>query len=59
MSKGAHAFKETDVARAIRAAQKTGLSVGRLKIKPGEIVIETGPPTTPEGNGADEWKAAS
>jgi hypothetical protein len=41
MSKGHFAFKETDVARAIRAARKAGLSVGKLKItKQGEIEIE-------------------
>jgi hypothetical protein len=54
VSKGSHAFKESDVARAIRAAQKAGLNVSKFRIsKQGEIEVEAGPPTaadTPE-----EW----
>jgi hypothetical protein len=55
VSKGNHAFKETDVARAIRAAKKGGMNVGKLKItKQGEIEIEAAPPSAPDDPTDDE-----
>jgi hypothetical protein len=44
MSRGRHAFKETDVARAVRAAIKGGIAHPCVEIRPGgAIVIMTGP----------------
>jgi hypothetical protein len=58
LSKGKQAFKETDLARAIRAAQRAGVSKFTARVTPGaiEIEIHTTEPTTPID--ADEWKVA-
>ncbi|MCK1507199.1 hypothetical protein [Bradyrhizobium sp. 18] len=52
MSRGVHAFKETDLTRAVRAVKKGGLSIGRVEIeKSGKIVIVPNPAPTGESNG--------
>ena len=62
MSKGKYAFKEIDVARAIRAACKADLNVTKFKInKQGEIEVEVGPPATAPTTvdlAPNEWKVA-
>jgi hypothetical protein len=60
MSKGKELCKETDIARAIRAACKADLNVTKFKItKQGEI--EVAPATAPTTTElvSDEWKVAS
>lgn len=52
MSRGPCSFKETDLTRAIRATEKAGKSVRRVKIKPDCIVLDTS--TTEETDEAAE-----
>lgn len=59
MSKGKHAFKETDVSRAIRAAHKAKLKDFTLRITGDAIEIKTSEATQPTTIDADEWKVAS
>ena len=60
MSTGKHAFKETDVARLMRAAERAKVSAYTLRIKPGAIELEIkGAPDIPDSGVADdEWKVA-
>jgi len=51
-------FRQTDVTRAIRAAQAAGVSVGRVEIdKSGKIVIVAGSPANSNepGDESSEW----
>lgn len=44
MARGALAFKQTDVVRAVKAARAAGLEIGRIEIeRNGRIVIIPGP----------------
>ena len=60
LSKGKQAFKETEVARALRAARKE-LSDFRLRITRDAIYIETRAtePTTRVIDASNEWDVAS
>ena len=61
LSKGKQAFKETDVARLIRAAQKAGVRDFTARVTPaGAIEIETRAtePST-KAIDADEWTVSS
>ena len=42
MSRGPHNFKQTDVAKAIKAAVKSGVKGWRVEIVDGKIVIRSG-----------------
>jgi hypothetical protein len=45
MSRGAQAFKQNDVKKAIKGAVNAGLAVNRVEIEAGKIVVFTdGPP---------------
>ena len=57
MSRTKHAFKETDVSRALRAVQKAGMNASSVKItKAGEIEVEiTGRPQAQDSPPASEW----
>lgn len=58
MARGALAFKQTDVVRAVKAARAAGLEIGRIEIeRNGRIVIIPGPANQihSEGEGANEW----
>jgi hypothetical protein len=60
LSKGKQRFKETDAARLIRAAQKSGVRKFTVRVTPAgalEIETHTTEPTTTID--ADEWKVAS
>jgi hypothetical protein len=48
MSKAVHAFKQTDAARAMKAAQRAGLSNYRVEIERGKItvIVDNGVPST-------------
>lgn len=39
MSRGVHAFKETDLVKACRAAIKAGMAVHRFEIERGKITV--------------------
>jgi hypothetical protein len=42
MSSGFQRFRETEVARAIRATEKAGLKVGRIEIEGKKIIVVVG-----------------
>jgi hypothetical protein len=44
MSRGAHKFKQGDVTKAIRGAVNAGLSVQRVQIEDGKIIVFAGRP---------------
>lgn len=50
MSRGKHSFRQGDVTKAIKAAERAGLKVGRVEISPdGTIIVIAGKP----GQGQD------
>ena len=62
LSKGKQRFKETDAARLIRAAQKSGVRKFTVRVTPaGALEIETlaTEPTTTVIDASNEWDAAS
>jgi ATP-dependent exoDNAse (exonuclease V) alpha subunit len=62
MGHGPGTFKETDLARALRAARKAGADVERIEIgRDGRIVLvlKNGDKVFPERNEWDEWRASS
>jgi hypothetical protein len=62
LSKGKQRFKETDAARLIRAAQKSGVRKFTVRVTPaGALDIETlaTEPTTKVIDASNEWDAAS
>ena len=62
LSKGKQRFKETDAARLIRAAQKSGVRKFTVRVTPaGALEIETlaTEPTTKVIDASNEWDAAS
>jgi hypothetical protein len=44
MSRGAHKFKQGDVTKAIKGAVNAGLSVKRVEIEGGKIIVFAGRP---------------
>ena len=62
LSKGKQSFKETDAARLIRAAQKSGVRKFTVRVTPaGALEIETlaTEPTTKVIDASNEWDVAS
>jgi hypothetical protein len=62
MGHGPATFKESDLARALRAARKAGADVERVEIgRDGRIVLvlKNGDKVFPERNEWDEWHASS
>jgi len=62
MGHGRASFKETDLARALRAARKAGADVERVELAPdGRIVLvlKGGNKVFTERNEWDEWRASS
>lgn len=57
MSRGPHAFKQTDVTRALKAAKAAGVEIARIKInKDGAIEIDAGKPKELAAEtGGNEW----
>ena len=56
MSKGKHAFMETEMARAIRAVRKAGLPVKSVRVNTqGEIQVDIGPPQAHDSSPVNEW----
>ena len=57
MSRGLHAFKQTDVTRAIKAAEAAGKEVARVEIdRDGKIVIVVGKQEMPKvETDVDRW----
>ncbi|MHC2332814.1 putative membrane protein YgcG [Bradyrhizobium sp. USDA 4454] len=56
MSRGAHSFKQGDLAKAIKAAVKSGVKLRRVEIDPatGRIILFPGEPD-PTGASGNEW----
>jgi hypothetical protein len=54
MSRGAQPFKQGDVTKAIKGTVRAGLSVKRVEVENGKIIVFTGeaPPSASTGN---EW----
>jgi hypothetical protein len=56
MSRGAQAFRQTDVAKAIKATLRTGLTPQRVEIdREGKIVVVFGAPNVVAANDNNEW----
>ena len=53
MSRGAHNFKQGDVTKAAKGVVNAGLSVKRVEIQEGKIVVFTGRPD--DKGQANEW----
>lgn len=65
MSRGAHSFKQGDITRAIKAVVMAGVSVRRVEIAHGRIMVFAGAPesgepeeATPQIDDVNEWDAA-
>jgi hypothetical protein len=59
MARGQVPFRQTDVARAVKAVKSAGVPVGRVEIAPdGRIIVcaETAPAPEPEA-AFDAWRA--
>lgn len=59
MARGPVAFKQADVARAVKGVKSAGVSVGRVEIAPdGRIIVcaEAAPAPEPE-TAFDTWRA--
>lgn len=60
MSRGAQTFKQGDVTKALKAAEKAGVEVQRFEIDPatGKIVVFAGKPDeSQKAKPANEWDA--
>jgi hypothetical protein len=56
MSRGPQSFKQGDVTKILRGAEKAGLAVERVEVdRDGKIVIFTGERRYPDGNEENEW----
>ena len=56
MARGRVAFKERDLRRAMRAAQKSGMSVARVEIdREGRIILVPGKPGEAAPADRNEW----
>jgi hypothetical protein len=57
MGRGPATFKQTDLTRALRAAQRAGFEVGSFEIdRAGKIVVHTShSQKTNEVDGPDDW----
>jgi hypothetical protein len=65
MSRGAHPFKQGDITKAVRAVVKAGVTVKRVEIAHGRIMVFAGAPesgeteeATPQIDDVNEWDAA-
>jgi hypothetical protein len=54
MSRGAHTFKQGDITKAIKGAVNAGLSVKRVEIVDGKIIVFAGRPDDKQ-DAANEW----
>jgi hypothetical protein len=57
MSRGAQTFRQGDVTRALKAAEKAGLKVQRAEVRQdGSILLDFDPPATaPQDPNNNEW----
>lgn len=60
MSRGPVSWKESDVKRAIKAAQDSGLPISKIEFEPGKIVVVIGKPAeaqceTKSAEEGDPW----
>ena len=60
MSRSAQSFKQVDVTKALKAAERAGVEVQRFEIEPitGKIVVYAGKPDEPRNaKSGNEWDA--
>jgi hypothetical protein len=56
MARAALTFRQSDVARAVRAVVSAGVEVARIEVdKEGRIIVVAGKPASDQGRGANEW----
>jgi hypothetical protein len=56
MSRGNQTFRQGDVTKALKGAQKAGMEVQRVEIEAGKIVVFAGKAfQRSEGGSANEW----
>jgi hypothetical protein len=57
MSRGPQQFRQTDVTKAIKAAVAAGLSVARVEVERGRIIVIAGRPEQGQhsGTAVNEW----
>jgi hypothetical protein len=57
MSRGAHTFKQGDVTKALKGAEKAGFKVQRAEVRQdGSILLDFDPPaSTPRDPNINEW----
>jgi len=57
MSRGAHIFRQGDITKALKAAEKAGLKVARAEVRPdGSVLLDFDPPArTPQDPNVNEW----
>lgn len=58
MSRGPHTFKQSDVVRAIKAAEAAGKELAGVRIdRHGQIVVMFGKPVKADNRSDNEWDA--
>jgi hypothetical protein len=59
MTRRLPSFTQADLTRALRAAQKAGLTVGRFVLEPTKLTVFSGEPPLPKGEVTPltEWRA--
>lgn len=57
MSRGAQSYKQGDLTKAVKALVKAGITVGRIEIQGGKIIVIPGAPVTtmPASDDVNEW----
>ncbi|WMT77444.1 hypothetical protein [Bradyrhizobium sp. Ash2021] len=57
MSRGEHTFKQGDITKALKAAEKAGLKVHRTEVRQdGSILLDFDPPAAaPQDPNVNEW----
>lgn len=57
MSRGSQSFKQSDLTKAVKGLVRAGVSISRVEIEPGKIVVVAGQPTVEAANPAaeNEW----
>jgi hypothetical protein len=59
MARTAAKFRQADLARALKAAAAAGMTVARVELEDGKIVLHTGGSTPAEPmNDLDKWMAS-
>ena len=59
MARAISKFRQSDISRALKAAQSAGFEVGAIEIRPDGVlqISRTPPPAAPSGDPFETWKA--